>query len=91
MERAHGFNVGVDAHLDPKPNGTSLYVEWDGVIDIFPFNRVQGEPYLAGRCGHRPLHSVWGAFHSTGRVKPAGFRAAGSRPYGGVPFIGGRE
>ena len=23
-------NVGVDAHIDPKPYGTILYVEWDG-------------------------------------------------------------
>ena len=31
MERANGFNVGVDAHIDPKPIGTALYVEWDKV------------------------------------------------------------
>ena len=31
MGRADGFNVGVDAHIDPQPHGTVLYVEWDRV------------------------------------------------------------
>ena len=26
-----GFNVGVDAHIDPKPYATTRYVEWNGV------------------------------------------------------------
>ncbi len=37
-------NVGVDAHIGPKPYGTSRYVEWDGgmgcLYNIFPFNRA---------------------------------------------------
>ena len=39
MERANGFNVGVDAHIDPKPHATTLYVEWDGVNQYFPIHR----------------------------------------------------
>ena len=31
MERANGFNVGVDAHIDPNPYATTRCVEWDGV------------------------------------------------------------
>ena len=31
MGRANGFNVGVDAHIDPNPHGITLYVEWDEV------------------------------------------------------------
>ena len=31
MARAAGFNVGVDAHIDPNPHGTTLYVEWNRV------------------------------------------------------------
>ena len=31
MVGMNGFNVGVDAHIDPQPHGTVLYVEWDRV------------------------------------------------------------
>ena len=31
MVRAYGFNVGVDAHIDPQPHATTRYVEWDRV------------------------------------------------------------
>ena len=31
MVGMNGFNVGVDAHIDPKPYATNLWVEWDGV------------------------------------------------------------
>ena len=31
MVRANGFNVGVDAHIDPKPHVTTLYGEWGEV------------------------------------------------------------
>ena len=28
MVGMNGFNVGVDAHIDPQPYATTLYVEW---------------------------------------------------------------
>ena len=31
MGRANGFNVGVDAHIDPQPHVNPLYVEWNEV------------------------------------------------------------
>ena len=31
MGRANGFNVGVDARIDPQPHVTTLYVEWNEV------------------------------------------------------------
>ena len=31
MAGMNGFNVGVDAHIDPKPYATTLYVEWGEV------------------------------------------------------------
>ena len=31
MVRTNGFNVGVDAHIDPNPYATNLYVVWDEV------------------------------------------------------------
>ena len=36
MARAHGFNVGVNAHIDPKPHEITLYVEWNRVKFHFP-------------------------------------------------------
>ena len=64
MVGMNGFNVGVDAHIDPQPHATTLYVEWDEVNMTF--------------------------FHSTGNDETVRLRAAGSRPYGDVPFIGVR-
>ena len=31
MVGMNGFNVGVDAHIDPNPHATTLYIEWHTV------------------------------------------------------------
>ena len=73
MERANGFNVGVDAHFDPKLHGTTLYVEWDRVNQYFPIHRgtdinppgrddVGIVPYIPAE-----LHSI-----QPGMLKPSG-------------------
>ena len=72
MASAHGFNVGVDAHIDPKPHATALYVEWNKVKLHFPIQRgADVTPPWRGDVGiapyiHAGLHSIgWGA------LKPA--------------------
>ena len=84
MARATGFNVGVDAHIDPQPHGTNLYVEWDGGNMTFFHSSGRGcKPTGRDDVGIVPyipsgLHSI-----QRGCVETVGLRAAGSRPYGG--------
>ena len=42
MVGMNGFNVGVDAHIDPKPHATTLYVEWDRVNMTFHHSSGHG-------------------------------------------------
>ena len=48
MERAKGFNVGVDAHIDPQLHATTLYIEWNKVNNIPPFIWVPVLSRVAG-------------------------------------------
>ena len=91
MERANGFNVGVDAHIDPKPYATNLCVEWDGVNMTFRHSTGHwGKPTWRGDVGIAPyipseLHSI-----QPGALKPSGFGRLVAAPTGGVPFNGVR-
>ena len=82
-----GFNVGVDAHIDPKPYGTTLYVEWDGVNMTFPHSSgCRGEPTWRDDVGIVPyipaeLHTI-----QRGTMKPSGGGRLVAAPTGGVPF-----
>ena len=90
MARANGFNVGVDAHIDPQPHATNLYVEWDGVNMTFPHPPGRGwKPTWRGDVGIAPyipseLHSI-----QPGALKPSGGGRVVAAPTGGtdcVPF-----
>ena len=74
MARAKGFNVGVDAHIDPQPHGTTLYVEWGGVNMTFPHSSGRGgEPIWRGDVGIAPyIPSELHPFQP-GALKPSGF------------------
>ncbi len=59
MARANGFNVGVDAHIDPQPNGTTLYDEWDEVNMTFHHSMGRGcKPTWRDDVGIVPYISV---------------------------------
>ena len=83
MERAAGFNVGVDAHIDPKPYGTTLYDEWDGVNMTFPHSTGCGcKPTWRDDVGIVPyipaeLHTI-----QRGTMKPSGFGRLVAAPTG---------
>ena len=73
MARAAGFNVGVDAHIDPQPRATNLYVEWDGVNMTFPHSSgCGGEPTWRDDVGIVPYISVRPRTIQPGMLKPSG-------------------
>ena len=90
MERANGFNVGGDAHIDPQPYATTLYVEWNKV-KYSPIQWGTGvNPPGRGDVGIAPYIPAELPAIQPGMLKPSGCGRLGSRPYGGVPFIGVR-
>ena len=52
MARATGFNVGVDAHIDPQPHETALFVEWGR--ETATFNQTINTLRTVGAATSRP-------------------------------------